>query len=165
MEQDPTFAFRIMVDIASKGLSPAINDPTTAVLAIDQIQHLLRNVGTGIWTTIGSETRRAGCGSFTGLRTGRISSAWRSQKSAISAATSIQVARRLRAMLDNLIQTLPEQRAPLLRQELNLLHRTAKRLFVDRRIARWPMSAIFKEWAESTGIAKRAGKKQPATPP
>ena len=45
MEQDPTFVFRILVDIASKGLSPAINDPTTAVLAIDQVHHLLRSVG------------------------------------------------------------------------------------------------------------------------
>jgi len=45
LEQDPAFAFRILVDIASKGLSPGINDPTTAVLAIDQIHHLLRNVG------------------------------------------------------------------------------------------------------------------------
>ncbi len=45
LEQDPAFAFRILVDIASKGLSPAINDPTTAVLALDQIHHLLRNVG------------------------------------------------------------------------------------------------------------------------
>jgi len=33
MEQDPTFAFRIIIDIALKALSPAINDPTTAVLA------------------------------------------------------------------------------------------------------------------------------------
>ena len=32
--QDPHFAFRIIVDVASKALSPAINDPTTAVLAI-----------------------------------------------------------------------------------------------------------------------------------
>src|SRR5262249_37347226 len=32
MEQDPTFAFRIIIDIALKALSPAINDPTTAVL-------------------------------------------------------------------------------------------------------------------------------------
>lgn len=32
MEQDPRFVFRIMVDIANKALSPAINDPTTAVL-------------------------------------------------------------------------------------------------------------------------------------
>src|SRR5205814_5794180 len=45
MEQDPTFAFRIIVDIALKALSPAINDPTTAVLALDRLQHLLRVVG------------------------------------------------------------------------------------------------------------------------
>src|SRR6202008_1882941 len=45
MEQDPTFAFRIIIDIALKALSPAINDPTTAVLAIDQLHRLLRVVG------------------------------------------------------------------------------------------------------------------------
>ena len=44
MEQDPAFAFRIIVDIAAKALSPAINDPTTAVLAIDQLHHLLRSL-------------------------------------------------------------------------------------------------------------------------
>ena len=41
LEQDPTFAFRIIVDIALKALSPAINDPTTAVIAIDQLHRLL----------------------------------------------------------------------------------------------------------------------------
>jgi hypothetical protein len=45
MEQDPLFAFRILVDIAAKALSPGINDPTTAVVAIDQIHHLLHQVG------------------------------------------------------------------------------------------------------------------------
>src|SRR6516225_8657570 len=45
LDQDPAFAFRVIVDVASKGLSPAINDPTTAVLAIDRIHHLLRHVG------------------------------------------------------------------------------------------------------------------------
>ncbi len=45
MEQDPMFSFRILVDIAAKALSPAINDPTTAVLAIDQLHRLLRLVG------------------------------------------------------------------------------------------------------------------------
>ena len=45
LEQDPMFAFRILVDIALKALSPAINDPTTAVLAIDQVHRLLRVVG------------------------------------------------------------------------------------------------------------------------
>src|SRR5205085_3353104 len=42
MEQDPTFALRILVDIAIKALSAAINDPTTAVMAIDQLHRLLR---------------------------------------------------------------------------------------------------------------------------
>ena len=45
MEQDPLFGFRIIVDIALKALSPAINDPTTGVLALDQIHRLLRVVG------------------------------------------------------------------------------------------------------------------------
>src|SRR5207247_11148315 len=45
MEQDPACALRIIVDIALKALSPAINDPTTAVLALDQIHHLLPKVG------------------------------------------------------------------------------------------------------------------------
>jgi uncharacterized membrane protein len=43
LDQDPMFAFHYC-DIASKALSPAINDPTTAVLS-DQIHHLLRDVG------------------------------------------------------------------------------------------------------------------------
>jgi uncharacterized membrane protein len=46
MEQDPLFAFRILVDNAIKALSKAINDPTTAVLAIDQLHRLLRSAGT-----------------------------------------------------------------------------------------------------------------------
>src|SRR5258708_9206988 len=36
---------RILVDIALKALSPAINDPTTAVLAVDQLHRLLRLAG------------------------------------------------------------------------------------------------------------------------
>src|SRR6266478_6048784 len=35
----------LLVDIAIKALSPAINDPTTAVQAIDQIEDLLRRLG------------------------------------------------------------------------------------------------------------------------
>jgi uncharacterized membrane protein len=40
-DQDPKYALRLLVDIAIKALSPAINDPTTAVQAIDQIEDLL----------------------------------------------------------------------------------------------------------------------------
>ena len=44
-EQDPKYPLRLLVDIAIKALSPAINDPTTAVQAIDQIEDLLRRLG------------------------------------------------------------------------------------------------------------------------
>jgi uncharacterized membrane protein len=41
-EQDPQLALRVLTDIALRALSPAINDPTTAVQAIDTADGLLR---------------------------------------------------------------------------------------------------------------------------
>jgi uncharacterized membrane protein len=130
-EQDPTLAFRIVVDIAAKALSPAINDPTTAVLAIDQIHHLLRRVG----------RRRLDEGV---LRddSGKVRLVYRTpdwddfvQLSLTEirqfGGSSIQIVRRLRFMLENLLETLPESRTLLLRQELSLLQRTAERLFIE----------------------------------
>jgi uncharacterized membrane protein len=131
LEQDPAFAFRILVDIASKGLSPAINDPTTAVLALDQIHHLLRSVG----------NRRLDDGRVCDAA-GRLRLVYRTPgwedfvQLAVTeirqfGGASIQVARRMRAMLENLIQTLPEERTALLRQELVLLHRSSERFFTE----------------------------------
>lgn len=131
LEQDPMFAFRVIVDIASKALSPAINDPTTAVLAIDQIHHLLREVGNR-YLAEGRERDRAGkvrlvyrtpnWENFLHLAVTEIRHYGRD---------SIQVMRRLRAMLENLIETLPARRTPLLRRELELLHQSSKRAFPD----------------------------------
>ena len=45
VEQDPKYALRLVVDIGIKALSPAINDPTTAVQALDQIGDLLQWLG------------------------------------------------------------------------------------------------------------------------
>lgn len=42
IEQDPAFALRIMVDIAIRALSPAVNDPTTACQVLDYIEDFLR---------------------------------------------------------------------------------------------------------------------------
>jgi uncharacterized membrane protein len=44
-EQDPKYALRILVDVAIRALSPAVNDPTTAVQALDQIEDLLVRLG------------------------------------------------------------------------------------------------------------------------
>jgi uncharacterized membrane protein len=45
IEQDPAFALRIMVDIAIKALSPAVNDPTTAVQVINHLGDSLHTIG------------------------------------------------------------------------------------------------------------------------
>ena len=131
MEQDPAFAFRIIVDIASKALSPAINDPTTAVLAIDQIHHLLLSVGSRhLDEGLGYDQSGA-------LRLVYRTPNWEDFVSlAVTeirqfGGTSIQVARRLRAMLENLSEVLPPERTALLRTELTLLHRSTGRSFPE----------------------------------
>ena len=45
-EQDPAFALRLLADIALRALSPAVNDPTTAVQALDTMDGLLRALAT-----------------------------------------------------------------------------------------------------------------------
>ena len=132
LEQDPMFAFRIMVDIASKALSPAINDPTTAVLSIDHIHHLLRHVGTRSLSH-GREVDSKGqirlvyrtpdWEDFVRLAVTEIRQYGRE---------SVQVMRRLKAMLESLIGTLPERRAPLLRKELGYLCSSAQRVFPEQ---------------------------------
>ncbi len=129
LQQDPAFVFRIMVDIASKGLSPAINDPTTAVLAIDQIQNLLCSVG---GRHLDEGQRRDARGAVRLLyRTPDWEDFVHLAVTEIRqfGGTSIQVTRRLRAMLEHLIQTSPEERAETLQLELTLLDRSAKRFF------------------------------------
>lgn len=41
IEGDPAWGFRVLVDIAIKALSPAINDPTTATQVLDELERLL----------------------------------------------------------------------------------------------------------------------------
>lgn len=45
LDQDPKYALRLLVDIAIRALSPSVNDPTTAVQALDQIEDLMRRLG------------------------------------------------------------------------------------------------------------------------
>lgn len=45
-DQDPRFAFQLLVDIALRALSPALNDQTTALHAIDAIDSLLTPLAT-----------------------------------------------------------------------------------------------------------------------
>jgi uncharacterized membrane protein len=131
LEQDPAFAFRIIVDIASRALSPAINDPTTAVLALDQIHRLLWHVGR---KQLDSGRALDGRGrvrllyptprweDFVALGVTEIRH---------FGASSIQVARRLRALLEHLMRALPESRTPPLHVELAMLQRSVGRAYPE----------------------------------
>ena len=44
IDQDPAFAMRIIVDTAIRALSPAVNDPTTGVQALDVLEILIREL-------------------------------------------------------------------------------------------------------------------------
>jgi len=138
LEQDPAFGFRIIVDIASRALSPAINDPTTAVLAIDQLHHLLhllgqRQLDTGVVRDASGAVRLVyrtpDWEDFVTLAATEIR---------LYGATSPQVTRRLQAMLERVLRTVPQEREGALRQEASLLLRTIERSFddpVDRELA------------------------------
>lgn len=153
MEQDPMFAFRILVDIALKALSAAINDPTTAVLAIDQLHRLLRMVGK---RSLHTEEIVDGSGRVRViLRTPNwedfVHISFREIRQC--GAGSIQIARRMRAAIENLIQSLPEHRHDALRAELALLDRaiTSKHPFPeDLALARIPDSQGLGGSAAST---------------
>ena len=130
IEQDPAFAFRVIVDIAIKALSKAINDPTTGVLAIDQLHRLLRMVGS---RHLHDENILDGDGQ---LRVIFPTPNWEDfvhlsfSEICLYGAENFQVARRLRAMTENLIESLPERRLPALRRELDLLDRTLEKLYL-----------------------------------
>jgi len=141
MEQDPLFGVRILVDIAIKALSKAINDPTTAVLAIDQLHRLLRSAGRRNLRT-DQILDRAGK-----LRVIFRTPNWEDfvhlafSEIRFYGAENMQIARRLRAMIVNLTDTLPAQRHSALRKELELLDRTIEKLYVlpeDLKLARIP---------------------------
>src|SRR5947209_19145536 len=101
IEQDPGFAIRIMVDIAIKALSAAINDPTTAVQAMDHLEDTLLFLGkTDLEHRVQYRDRDGR------LRLVMPVASWSDFLSqAVTeireyGASSVQVMRRLRAMLD-----------------------------------------------------------------
>jgi uncharacterized membrane protein len=132
IEQDPAFAIRIMVDIADKALSAAINDPTTAVQVLNYLGDGLRMIG----TVDVSESRFAG---GTAGRRGVVIPV-RSWEDYLALATteireygasSIQVMRRMRSMLEELLEEVPEGRREPVREELARLDATVAHSFAD----------------------------------
>ena len=130
-EQDPKYALRLLVDIAIKALSPAINDPTTAVQALDQIEDLLLRLG----------RRRLEIGAFCDpngkLRVLIAFPSWEDflrvafDEIRFYGASSVQVMRRMKALMSEMVSVLPEERHDALRQWQRRLQSTIERSFGD----------------------------------
>ena len=121
LDDDPAFAFRMMVDVAIKALSPAVNDPTTAVQALDRIEDLLRYAAAK-HLSVGVVADATGV-----MRLVYKTPTWDDlvelafDEIRAFGAGQYQVARRLRALLDALIADLPEHRRPALETQSALL--------------------------------------------
>jgi uncharacterized membrane protein len=130
-EQDPKYAIRLLVDVAIKALSPAVNDPTTAVQALDEIEDLLLRLG----------QRRLEIGTFRDgdgeLRVVVPFPKWEDflrlalDEIQSYGATSVQVMRRMKALVHDLISTLPVERTAALRYREKRLQATVARSFAD----------------------------------
>jgi len=132
IEQDPAFAIRIMVDIADKALSPAINDPTTAVQALNHLSDVLRLIGT---TDMSRSRWHAGHGARAGLvipaRNWEDYLTLGVTEIREYGSTSIQAMRRMRAMLEELREEVRAEHRPAVEEELARLQMTIARTFAD----------------------------------
>jgi uncharacterized membrane protein len=131
LTQDPAFAIRAIVDIAIRALSPAVNDPTTAVQGLDVLEAILqllarRDLGAGLvddadgtprvlypapdWPDLLdlalTEIRRYGAG-------------------------SPQITRRMRALLAELFAAVPPARRPAIEAQVALLDAAVVRAHPD----------------------------------
>lgn len=130
-DQDPKYAIRLLVDIAIRALSPAVNDPTTAVQALDQVEDLLLRLG----------RRRLEIGAFRD-RTGALRLViphpeWDDfltlafDEIRHCGATSVQVMRRMRALAADLIRALPPERHAALHHQQHRLDASIALSFPD----------------------------------
>jgi uncharacterized membrane protein len=120
-DQDPALALRLLADIALRALSPAINDPTTAVQSLDVIADLLRVLirrDLGVVVVDGDD------------RTARLMVRLPTWEDYVSVAldeiiamdpSSVQVRNRLASLLEGLEAIAPARHRPAVQQRLATL--------------------------------------------
>lgn len=130
IDQDSAYAVRIIVDIAIRALSPAVNDPTTATQMINHLGGVLAGVGArelGRHGTLFDEDGHP-----------RLAFRMRTWEDYLHLAVSEirqygrespQVCRRLRALLADLHDTVLPVNRPAVRRELEVLDRTVRLSF------------------------------------
>ena len=127
LKHDPLYALRLLVDIGLRALSPAVNDPTTAVRALDEIEDVLR---TAARLPLGPVRRTSGRGSVVVP-----GATWPDVVDLAlleiieSGLRAPQVTRRLSALFVDLLADLPEStHAPLLRYQRRLTDEVTRAL-------------------------------------
>jgi uncharacterized membrane protein len=124
MNQDVAYGFRMLVDIAVRALSDAF-DPTTAVQAVDRLHDALRQLA---HRPFPSGDYRDAAGHLR-LQVSQIS--WDGyvhlafDEIRDVGAGSVQVSRRLKAALEDLLSVAPPERRPPLEDQLALLEAAA----------------------------------------
>jgi uncharacterized membrane protein len=130
-EQDPKYAIRLLVDVAAKALSPAINDPTSAVQALDQVEDLLIRLGRKRLSAGRARDRKGN------LRVLFPVPDWEDflllafDEIRFYGASSIQVMRRMRALLQDLKDHVPEERREAVERYLERVDKGIRRSFED----------------------------------
>jgi uncharacterized membrane protein len=139
--QDVPFGFRLLIDIAERALSTGINDPTTAVQVVDQLHDLLRQLGLrpfpNGWHADDNGTARL----FVPVPSWDVYVALAFEEIRHHGAGSLQVVRRIRSAVEDLLEDLPEDRHPPLRRQIRLLDETAEWAFrsdAEREAAKHP---------------------------
>lgn len=139
--QDVPFGFRLLVDIAERALSPGVNDPSTAVQALDRLHDLLRRLGTRQFPT-GWHADDAGVSRlFVHQPTWDLFVALAFEEIRHYGQDSLQVARRIRGAVVDLLDDLPASRHPALHRQLRLLDDMVEQGFgseLERAAARHP---------------------------
>jgi uncharacterized membrane protein len=130
-EQDPKYALRLLVDVAIKALSPAINDPTTAVQALDQVEDNLRRLG-NCNLAVGRVTDREGA-----VRLVFPTPSWEDllnlgfDEIRQCGATSVQVMRRMRNAMKSIAKAAPQARRAAVERQMARLDATVGRSYQD----------------------------------
>jgi uncharacterized membrane protein len=161
-EQDPLFSLRLLVDVADRALSPAVNDPYTAVQALDRIAQLMAVLA-----------RRDLEGGWQADRSGTIR-LWYATPSwddyvllAFSeirgfGADVMPIARRLRAVLLGLAALVPDWRRAALDTQLELLDAAVERAYPDAAGREQAMTPDRQGIGGSSWLERAAGALSPA---
>ncbi len=162
LNQDPAYGFRLLADVGVRALSPAVNDPTTAVQTLDQLDDLLhrlasRPLGNGEIVDGSGVTRvryRApNWEVFVSLALDEIR---------IAGASSLQVVRRLRALLADLAADVPAPRQAVVIERLQALDENVARFETpfDRRQAAMPDRQGIGQPSRASAVP---GRREPVT--